>query len=104
MATIVDRPHPGHARVAAHHVRDPAWARPPNHTRRGRGHRPVRHGGARRRYVWRDIGVALLTVAVAAGVVVALLQTDPAARDAVLEVVSGWRATAQAYVGDLPWP
>lgn len=105
MATIVDRRNPGpFAPVAAHHVRDPAWAPPPHHTRRGRGARPVRHGGKRRRYVWRDLGVAVLVLAAAVGVVVGLMEVDPASREAALELVRQGETATRAWVGDLPLP
>jgi|GEM_PF-1372361 len=105
MATIVDRPgHGGIARSAAHHVRDPAWTRPPHHTRRARRSRPVRHAGGRRRYVWRDLGLALLTLVAAVGVVVGLLHTDPTMRAAVVDLLRGAGTAARAWLGDLPWP
>ena len=58
MATIVDRPS-GFPVGAAHHARNPQWVRPPHHTRHARTSRPVRHAGRRRRYVLRDLALAL---------------------------------------------
>ena len=108
MATIVDRPS-GFSAGAAHHARNPEWVRPPHHTRHARTSRPVRHAGRRRRYVLRDLALALLAVAAAAGVVVGLLHLDPTMRAEVLDLRreargggGGWRHTRGGRAG-LPW-
>lgn len=88
MATVVDRRLPvPQRRGAAHHVRDPAWVRPPHHTRAARVRRPVRHASARRRrHLVRDLTLAVLTLAVAGGVVAGLLHLDPGLRAQVVEL------------------
>ncbi|ADG76082.1 hypothetical protein Cfla_3200 [Cellulomonas flavigena DSM 20109] len=108
MATIVDRPS-GFSVGAAHHARNPEWVRPPHHTRHARTSRPVRHAGRRRRYVLRDLALALLAVAAAAGVVVGLLHLDPTMRAEVLDLLREARADvavrldARGWLAGLPW-
>lgn len=105
MATIVDRPHP-FPPVTAHHARNPGYVPPPHHTRSAQASRRARHGGHRRRYVARDLGLALLTLVIAAGVVYALLENaDPAVKTQVLAIVEpAWDAVSAKVGGlSLPW-
>lgn len=104
MATIVDRRGPGRAaRGTAHHARDRSWVRPPQHTRPSGAPLAVRHATSRRRHVWRDLALAVLTLAAAGAVVVGLLRLDPVMQDAVLDVLRGAGASVRAWVTGLPW-
>ncbi|MBD7919070.1 hypothetical protein H9657_12395 [Cellulomonas sp. Sa3CUA2] len=105
MATIVDRRGPRRApRGTAHHARDRSWVRPPQHTRAAGAPLAVRHATRPRRHVWRDLALAVLTLAATAGVVVGLLQADPAMRDAVLDLLRGVQEAARAWQADVTWP
>ncbi|UZN02953.1 hypothetical protein [Cellulomonas sp. S1-8] len=105
MATIVDRRGPGRAaRGTAHHARDRSWSRPPQHTRDTDAPHAVRHAAGHRGQVWRDLGLAVLTLAVAAAVVLGLLHLDPETRAALIELLQGWQTVARGWWADLPWP
>ncbi|MCC2336072.1 hypothetical protein [Cellulomonas wangsupingiae] len=103
MATVADRRYPvPQRRGAAHHARDPAWVRPPHHTRPARRARAMRHASAHGgRHLLRDVTLALLTLALAGGVVVGILHLDPALRDEVLDLLRQAEAAVRARVDAL---
>lgn len=104
MATVVDRRGPGRAaRGTAHHARDRSWVRPPQHTRASGAHPAVRHATSRRRHVWRDLALAVLTLAAAGTVVVGLLRLDPAMQDAVVDLLRGAGGTARTWLTAQSW-
>lgn len=104
MATIVDRRGPRRPpRAASHHARDRGRVRPPAHTRDADALLAARHSTGRRRHLVRDVFLALLTLAAAAGVVVGLLQMDPAMRDAVVALLHRALDAARQWWAGVDW-
>lgn len=87
MAISVERPYRGHPRGSVHHARPRSRGRPSRHQRDQGVVHVERHAGRRRRDVLRDVALALLTLALAAGVVVVVLRQDPAMQAEVLDVL-----------------
>lgn len=96
MAIAVERPYRGRPRGGVHHARPRSRGRPSRHTRDARVPHVERHATGRRRHVVRDVAVALLTLALAAGVVVVVLHGEPELRADVLDMLR----TARTAVGE----
>jgi len=94
MAITVERPYRGHPRGSVHHARPRSRSRPSRHQRDHGVVHVERHAARRRRDVLRDVALALLTVALATGVVVVLLGQDPALQGEVLDLLRSARTAA----------